>query len=127
MRLVISSVAVVLALAGCENDSKLDHMNGVATTASKPAGREVEHPAKLEFFVMSKCPYGVQVEKAIAPVLDKLGDNVEFHVAYIGQKKDDKLSSMHGPGEVTGDEAQLCAHKIAPDKYFKMIACQDAH
>jgi hypothetical protein len=33
---------------------------------------------------------------------------------------------MHGPGEVTGDEAQLCAHEIAPDKYFTMIACQDA-
>src|SRR5580698_1070813 len=127
MRLVISSLAVLLALAGCENDSKLDHMKGgVSTQTSSHATREVEHPAKLEFFVMSKCPYGVQVEKAIAPVLDKLGDNIDFHVAYIGQKKDDQLSSMHGPGEVTGDEAQLCAHEIAPDKYFKMIACQDA-
>jgi Gamma interferon inducible lysosomal thiol reductase (GILT) len=127
MRLVITSLAVLLAFTGCENDSKLDHMKGgVSTSTSSHATREVEHPAKLEFFVMSKCPYGVQVEKAIAPVLDKLGPNIDFHVAFIGQKKDDQLSSMHGPGEVTGDEAQLCAHEIAPDKYFKMIACQDA-
>jgi hypothetical protein len=126
MRLVLTSLAVLLAVAGCENDSKLDHMKGGVSTTTSRAAREVEHPAKLEFFVMSKCPYGVQVEKAIAPVLDKLGGNVDFHVAYIGQKKDDQLSSMHGPGEVTGDEAQLCAHEIAPDKYVKMIACQDA-
>src|SRR5690242_12597660 len=74
---------------------------------------------------MSKCPYGVQVEKAVAPVLAKLGGNVDFHVAYIGQKQGDQLSSMHGPGEVTGDIAQLCAHEVAPDKYVKMIECQD--
>ncbi|HTR55205.1 MAG TPA: thioredoxin domain-containing protein, partial [Kofleriaceae bacterium] len=85
----------------------------------------MEHPAKLDFFVMSKCPYGVQVEKAVAPVLDQLGGNVDFHIAYIGQKQGDQLTSMHGPGEVTGDIAQLCAHEVAPDKYVKMIECQD--
>jgi len=111
----------LVAIAGCQNDSKLDHTGASA----RHVGREVDKPAKLEFFVMSKCPYGVQVEKAIAPVLDKLGDNVDFHVTYIGQKQGDQLSSMHGPGEVTGDIAQLCAHEVAPDKYFQMIACQD--
>ncbi len=111
------------ALFACQNASKLDQATGVARA---PAARVVEKPAKLEFFVMSKCPYGVQVEKAVAPVLDKLGGNVDFHVAYIGQKQGDQLSSMHGPGEVTGDIAQLCAHDVAPDKYVKMIECQDA-
>jgi hypothetical protein len=119
-------VIPVLALIGCENASKLDNVTGTTTgVARAPAQRVVEHPAKLDFFVMSKCPYGVQVEKAVAPVLDKLGGNVEFHVAYIGQKQGDQLSSMHGPGEVTGDIAQLCAHEVAPDKYVKMIECQD--
>jgi hypothetical protein len=122
LSILFLALSVVVAVAtGCDNDSKLDHRKGTATRAA----REVEHPAKLEFFVMSKCPYGVQVEKAVAPVLDKLGDNVDFHVSYIGQKQGDALSSMHGPGEVTGDTAQLCAHEIAPDKYFTMIACQD--
>jgi hypothetical protein len=112
----------VVAVSGCDNDSKLDHAKGASTTR---VAREVAQPAKLEFFIMSKCPYGVQVEKAIAPVLDTLGDNIDFHVAYIGQKQGDQLNSMHGPGEVTGDIAQLCARDVAPDKYFKMIACQD--
>jgi len=32
---------------------------------------------------------------------------------------------MHGPAEVTGDIVQLCAAKHAPDKYLKMIVCQN--
>jgi hypothetical protein len=112
----------VCALIGCEkNPSRLDQ----ATATSTIPARVVAKPAKLEFFVMSKCPYGVQVEKAVAPVLAKLGGNVDFHVAYIGQKQGDQLSSMHGPGEVSGDIAQLCAHEIAPDAYVKLLECQD--
>jgi hypothetical protein len=116
-------VPILLAAFGCQNASKLDQATGVSRA---PVARVVKQPAKLEFFVMSKCPYGVQVEKAVAPVLDKLGGNVDFHVAFIGQKDGTQLSSMHGPGEVTGDIAQLCAAQIAPDKYVKMIECQDA-
>ena len=118
----LSALALSLLAFGCQNASKLDHVTGASRA---PAARVVDKPAKLEFFVMSKCPYGVQVEKAVAPVLDKLGANVDFHITYIGQKQGDQLSSMHGPGEVTGDIAQLCAHEIAPDKYVKMIECQD--
>lgn len=121
-RTALTSLALSLLAFGCQNASKLDHSTGVSHA---PVARVVKEPAKLEFFVMSKCPYGVQVEKAVAPVLDKLGANVDFHVNFIGQKQGDQLTSMHGPGEVTGDIAQLCAREVAPDKYVKMIECQD--
>jgi hypothetical protein len=120
----LSALVLSLLAFGCQNASKLDNSTGTSTTHARVA-RVVSRPAKLEFFIMSKCPYGVQVEKAVAPVIDKLGDNVDFHVAYIGQKQGDQLSSMHGPGEVTGDIAQLCAHQVAPDKYVQLIDCQD--
>ena len=120
----LSALVLSLLAFGCQNASKLDNSTGTSTTHARVA-KVVSRPAKLEFFIMSKCPYGVQVEKAVAPVLDKLGDNVDFHVAYIGQKQGDQLSSMHGPGEVTGDIAQLCAHEVAPDKYVQLIDCQD--
>ena len=120
----IPFLAAVAALAGCENASKLDTPSaGMSSRAPSP--RVVKQPAKLEFFVMSKCPYGVQVEKGVAPVLAQLGGNVDFHLAFIGDKKGDELSSMHGPTEVAGDIAQLCAREIAPDKYVRMIECQD--
>ena len=123
IRSLAMPLAALAAMAGCQNASKLDGQTAAASTRAAP--RVVDKPAKLEFFVMSKCPYGVQVEKAVAPVLEKLGGNVEFHIAYIGDKKGDELSSMHGPSEVTGDIAQLCARDVAPDKYVKMIACQN--
>lgn len=123
IRSLAMPLAALAAMAGCQNASKLDGQSAAASTRAAP--RVVDKPAKLEFFVMSKCPYGVQVEKAVAPVLEKLGGNVEFHIAYIGDKKGDELSSMHGPSEVTGDIAQLCARDVAPDKYVKMIACQN--
>jgi glutaredoxin len=126
--LVLIPFLSLATATGCENASKLDKTVGVATSSSQSISalpRTVDQPAKLEFFVMSKCPYGVQVEKAVAPVLARLGGNVDFHIAFIGQKAGDQLSSMHGPGEVTGDIAQLCAREVAPDKYVQMIDCQD--
>src|SRR5437773_2269847 len=81
---------------GCENASALDNQKATAAVAS-PGRRTVDQAAKLEFFVMSKCPYGVQVEKAVAPVLDKLGANVDFRLVFIGDKQGDQLVSMHGP------------------------------
>jgi hypothetical protein len=126
--LFIKSVSVatlaLLAFVGCEkHESKLDHVR--ESSPGMTVARTVDRPAKLEFFVMSKCPYGVQVEKAVAPVLAKLGGNVDFHVAFIGQKQGDELTSMHGPSEVAGDIAQLCARDVAPDKYVRMIDCQN--
>ncbi|MBN2422156.1 DsbA family protein [Candidatus Woesearchaeota archaeon] len=81
---------------------------------------------KLEFYVMSQCPYGTQVMDAIAPVLGKLGDSVEFEANYISTDLGDgNFGSLHGDPETKGNIVQLCAAKYNPDKYMKMIVCQD--
>ena len=36
----------------------------------------------VELFVMSYCPYGTQVEKGILPVLDLLGDKINFQLKF---------------------------------------------
>lgn len=81
--------------------------------------------AKLEMFVMSQCPYGVQVENAIAPVKKQLGDRLEVVINFIGDGDKSNLQSMHGPAEVKGDIVQLCANKISPAKTLDFIACQN--
>ncbi|MEM4398034.1 MAG: hypothetical protein QW757_05425, partial [Candidatus Woesearchaeota archaeon] len=59
--------------------------------------------AKLDFYVMSQCPYGVQVENAIKPVLDKLGDAVDFSVNFIATDLGNgNFQSLHGNNEVLG-------------------------
>jgi len=81
---------------------------------------------KLDFYVMSQCPYGTQVEDAIKPVLDKLGCCVDFNLNYIStENPDGTFRSLHGEPETRGNIVQLCAAKYNPDKYMDMIVCQN--
>jgi hypothetical protein len=45
---------------------------------------------KVEIFVMSHCPYGTQIEKGILPVLDKLGDKIDFELKFCDYAMHDK-------------------------------------
>lgn len=81
---------------------------------------------KVDFYVMSQCPYGTQVEDAIGPVLKKLGSAVDFNVNFIANDNTDKtFKSLHGQAEVEGDLVQLCAMKYNPDKYVDLILCMN--
>ena len=112
----------------------------------KPAPTEDYEAAEVEFYVMSQCPYGTQVEDAIKPVLDKLGDGVDFSLNFIGNVySEDQYNaldprmqaqchkradgqyycSLHGENEVNGDIVQLCAAKYYPQKYMDMVVCQN--
>ncbi len=80
----------------------------------------------VEFYVMSQCPYGTQVEDAFFPVLEKMGDGVDFQLNYIVKETAPGVfQSLHGEKEVKGNLVQLCAKSYAPDKYLKFIQCQN--
>jgi len=82
--------------------------------------------AKLDFYIMSQCPYGTQVEDAIGPVLDKLGNSVDFSINFIASENaDGTFQSLHGQNEVNEDIRQLCIIKYYPDTYMKYILCQN--
>ncbi|NMB75698.1 MAG: thioredoxin domain-containing protein [Myxococcales bacterium] len=112
-------LALALAVAGCPQKRE-----GGGAVGEAPK-KTVSEAVKVEFFVMSQCPFGTQVEDAIAPVLKKFGGDVEFTIDFIGDNKDGKLSSMHGENEVNGDKVQLCAVKYAPYKYMDMLTCMN--
>ncbi|MBW2970578.1 GILT family protein, partial [Candidatus Woesearchaeota archaeon] len=92
--------------------------------------------AKLEFYVMSQCPYGTQVENAIQPVLAEMGDAVDFQLDFILYAREnyagreaqyciEELCSMHGTNEVKGDIVQLCALEYNPESYMDMVVCMN--
>jgi predicted DsbA family dithiol-disulfide isomerase len=85
----------------------------------------VAEKAKVEFYVMSQCPFGVQVEQGIAPVMEKMGGDVDLAIDFIGDEKSGKLNSMHGESEVKGNQIQLCATKYHPVKALKFINCMN--
>lgn len=91
------------------------------TAASSDYGK-----VKLDFYVMSQCPYGTQVEDAVKPVLDKLGDAVDFNLNFIASDLGGgRFSSLHGQGEVDENIRQLCAIKYYPKKYRDYIVCRN--
>ena len=129
------AVAFVLGLAACQQSQPAgEHKSGDSSNAAKPAAQaaasagsaaSAANAPTLEMYVMSQCPFGVQVVNAVAPVKEQLGSAMNLKIGYIGSGSAGSFQSLHGPGEVKGDIAQLCAAKHAPDKYLKMIVCQN--
>ena len=62
----------------------------------------------VELFVMSFCPYGIQAEDLMQPVIDLLGDKVTIIPQYVLSADGNTVSSLHGQYEVDEDERQLC-------------------
>lgn len=92
--------------------------------------------AKVELFVMSYCPYGIQAMQAMAPVA-KLLKNTEIIPRYViysdyaknaGAQpldycfdKEEKYCSMHGAQEVHEDVRQMCIFNEQKDKFWDYV------
>ncbi len=84
---------------------------------------------KLDFYVMSQCPYGTQVEDAVKPILDKMPEIIDFRLEFIANEEEDgTFTSLHGEPEVLGNIVQLCAQKQDSVNFMDMVFCmnQDA-
>lgn len=78
-------------------------------------GGKADKP-KIELFVMSHCPYGTQIEKGILPVIEKLGDKVEFDLKFCGY-------AMHGEAELSEQLTQHCIQKEEQAKLIPYLKC----
>lgn len=77
------------------------------TTTEKPL---------IELFVMSHCPFGTQIEKGILPVLDLIGDKVDFKLKFV-------YYAMHGEKELKEELNQHCIQKEFPEKLKEYLYC----
>jgi len=86
-----------------------------------------EGKVPVVMYVMSRCPWSIKALDAFLPVLDEIGDHVNFRLEYIGTVKDGKPTSRRGPTEVEGDIRQLCAREFTPDqnKWAAFAACEN--
>ena len=76
--------------------------------------------AQLEAFVVSYCPYGLQMQRILAEVADILGDSVT--VRYIGSVQDGEIYAMHGDVEAQENLRQICLREET-DKYWDYVKC----
>ena len=85
----------------------------------------------LELFVMSYCPFGVQAEEKIIPIVKEFGDAIDFKLQFIAQEKETPspqditpFTSLHGYPEVAENIRQLLIAQEHPDKYLDYILCR---
>ena len=99
-RAITVIAALAMAFLGCQ-DLKPIKGKGRRGQARSSAGASSSSgysgpKAKLEFYVMSKCPFGTQVEKGIKPVIDEIGDYIDFHLEFIANEAGGKFTALHG-------------------------------
>ncbi|MEA3354954.1 MAG: hypothetical protein U9Q63_00500 [Patescibacteria group bacterium] len=71
---------------------------------------------KVELFVMTYCPYGLQTQKAIVPVMELLGDKADIVIRFVSYV-------MHGKEEIEENLRQYCIGKEQKSEYIKYLRC----
>lgn len=103
----------------------------------------------VELFVMADCPYGKRAEMVLAPVIQRLGDQINFRLHFIADEVgvDDvaptsakqrrspgcsgettgtgRFRSLHGDAEVDEGVRQLVIAQLYPDQLWAYILCRN--
>lgn len=89
-----------------------------SATNSQPAAvvdKKNDKPV-VELFVMSYCPYGLQIERGILPAIEKLGNKIDFKIKFCDY-------AMHEKKEVDENLAQYCIQKEQGAKFATYLNC----
>ena len=85
----------------------------------------------LELFVMSYCPFGVQAEEKIIPIVKAFGNKIDFKLQFIAKEKEalsaqdiTPFTSLHGYPEVAENIRQLLIAQEYPEQYLDYILCR---
>lgn len=71
---------------------------------------------EIELFVMSHCPYGIQMEKGLIPVIELLKDKVNFTLKF-------NTYAMHDKVELEEELNQYCIQRESKDKLLGYLKC----
>jgi len=89
------------------NSGDLSQSESVSVKSDKPV---------VELFVMSHCPYGTQMEKAILPAINTLGDSISFDIKF-------NSYAMHGETELNEQMLQYCLMEEQEDIFLDYLEC----
>ncbi|MFA5020675.1 MAG: hypothetical protein WC517_01280 [Patescibacteria group bacterium] len=88
--------------------------------ADSPAAAAAEAPKNdkpiVELFVMSYCPYGTQIEKGIIPVVQALGNKIDFKLKFVDY-------TMHGDKENQENLREYCIDQGQNNKLLGYLSC----
>ena len=85
----------------------------------------------VELFVMSYCPFAVQAEEKLIPIVKRFGEQIDFKLQFIAQAKEETsaqditpFTSLHGYPEVAENIRQLLIAREYPARYLDYILCR---
>jgi len=124
---VIIGVVIMVAVAGGGGIKKVEDQikKDVATTTDqvvvsddKPVviPESQTNKPKVELFIMTYCPYGLQMQKAYLPVMKLLGGKADMDIKFVSY-------IMHGEREIVENNTQYCIQKEQADKYVSYAEC----
>lgn len=71
---------------------------------------------KVELFVMTYCPYGLQAEKGLIPTIEALGNKIDAKIRFVHY-------FMHGDKEEQETYNQICIREEQAAKYNSYLKC----
>ena len=80
----------------------------------------------LQAFVVSKCPFGLQVQRIMANMINESKDTEKYlKVMYIGSldRDNNTIKSMHGELEAQENLRQICIREEQSGKYWDYVRC----
>lgn len=113
------SIPVYLSLDGTKIfPEALDTTPVETADATTQPSQDIPKSARPEvrLFVMSYCPYGTQMQKGILPVLETLGDEIDFRLQFVSY-------AMHDKKELDENLRQYCVQRDEPRKLATYLSC----
>jgi len=78
----------------------------------------------LEAFVVSACPFGLQMQRAIASALKSVPTLAQhIKIKYIGSIENGIITAMHGQEEAKENLRQICIRDEQQSKYWAYVSC----
>ena len=90
--------------------------NDQAAANEKTTAENKTDVPTVDLFVMSYCPYGLQMERGVIPAVEALGDKIKYNLKFVSY-------TLHGQKEVDENVNQYCIQKNQPDKLSKYLSC----
>ena len=80
--------------------------------------------AELDAYIVSQCPFGLQMQRALADVVNSVPSLTEnIKVRYIGSISNGKVIAMHGDKEAQENFKQICIREEQASKYWSYVSC----
>ena len=87
----------------------------VNTTGGEISVVKADKPV-VELFIMSYCPYGLQMQKAFLPVMELLKNKADLSIKFVSY-------AMHEKKEIDENNRQYCIQSEQQDKLVSYLKC----